>query len=104
MSAFVDAWAESSAEVPFADSGKDFTELTDAIKDTVKATEELLKASTTVVALTVGITASATVGLLTPVSESDITAANATITAYTGSVPAALEVPADPDFLKKSTP
>lgn len=104
VSAFVDAWAESSAEVPFADSGKDFTELTDAIKDTVKATEELLKASTTVVALTVGITASATVGLLTPVSESDITAANATITAYTGSVPAALEVPADPDFLKKSTP
>ena len=104
VSAFVDAWAESSAEVPFADAGKDFTELTDAIKDTVKAAEELLKASTTVVALSVGIAASATVGLLAPVSESDITAANATITAYTGSVPAALEVPADPDFLKKSTP
>jgi hypothetical protein len=61
----------------------------------------LLKASTTVVALSVGIAASATVGLLAPVSESDITAANATITAYTGSVPPALEVPADPDFLKE---
>jgi hypothetical protein len=104
VSAFVDAWGEASTEVPFADSGKDYKELTDAIQDTVKATEELLKASTTVVALSVGIAASATVGLITPVSESDITAANATITAYSGSVPSALEVPADPDFLKKSTP
>ena len=104
VSAFVDAWAESSAEVPFADAGKDFTELTDAIKDTVKAAEELLKASTTVVALSVGIAASATVGLITPVSESDIAAADATIIAYSGTIPDALSVPADPDFLKKSTP
>jgi len=104
VSAFVDAWAEASAEVPFADSGKDFTELTDAIKEAAGAASDLLKASTTVVALSVGIAASATVGLLAPVSESDITAANATITAYSGSVPSALEVPADPDFLKKSTP
>ena len=104
VSAFVDAWAESSAEVPFADAGKDFTELTDAIKDAAGAASKLLKASTTVAVLAVGIAASATVGLVTPVSESDITAANATITAYSGSVPSALEVPADPDFLKKSTP
>jgi len=104
VSAFVDAWAEAKAEVPLADAGKDFSELTTAIKDAAGAAGELLKATTTVAALTVGIAASATVGLLAPVSESDIAGANKTITAYSGSVPAALEVPADPDFLKKSTP
>jgi hypothetical protein len=41
---------------------------------------------------------------LAPVSEEDIAGANKTITAYSGTIPAALEVPADPDFLKKSTP
>jgi hypothetical protein len=104
VSAFVDAWAEAKAEVPFADTGKDFTELTGAIKEAAGAASDLLKATTTVAALTVGIAASATVGLLAPVSESDITAANKTITAYSGSVPSGLEVPKDPDFLKKSTP
>ena len=104
VSAFVDAWAESKAEVPFADAGKDFSELTGAIKDAAGAAGDLLKATTTVAALTVGIAASATVGLLAPVSEADIANADKTIVAYAGSVPPALTVPADPDFLKKSTP
>jgi hypothetical protein len=103
-SLFADVWAEASAEVPLADSGKGFSELGAAIKDTAKAAEELLKASTTAAGLAVGIAVSGTVGLLAPVSESDIAGANKTITAYSGSVPSALEVPADPDFLKKSTP
>jgi hypothetical protein len=103
-SLFADVWAEATAEVPLGDAGKGFSELSAAVKDTVKATEELLKASTVAVGLAVGIATSATVGLLAPVSESDIAGANATITAYSGSVPSALEVPADPDFLKKSTP
>jgi len=104
VSAFVDAWGEAKTEVPLADKGKDFAELTGAIKEAAGAAGELLKATTTVAALTVGIAASATVGLLAPVSEEDIAGANKTITAYSGTIPAALEVPADPDFLKKSTP
>jgi hypothetical protein len=103
-SLFADVWAESVAEVPLGDAGKGFSELSAAIKDTAKATEELFKASTTAVGLAVGIAVSGTVGLIAPVSEADIAGANKTITAYSGSVPAALEVPADPDFLKKSTP
>jgi hypothetical protein len=103
-SLFADVWAESAAEVPLGDSGKAFSELSAAIKDTAKAAEELFKASTTAVGLAVGIAVSGTVGLIAPVSEADIAGANKTITAYSGSVPSALEVPADPDFLKKSTP
>jgi len=103
-SLFADAWAEASAEIQGADSGKGFEELSAAVKDTVAAAKELLTASTTAAGLAVGIAVSGTVGLLAPVSESDIAGANKTITAYSGSVPSALEVPSDPDFLKKSTP
>jgi hypothetical protein len=102
VSAFVDGFSEAKTEVPLADAGKDYAELATAIKDAAGAAGELLQATTTVVALTVGIATSATVGLLAPVSESDIAAANKTITAYSGSVPAALEVPKDPNFLKTS--
>jgi hypothetical protein len=102
VSAFVDGFTEAKTEVPLADAGKSYTELTDAIKLAAGAASDLLNATTTVAALTVGIAVSGTVGLIAPVSESDITAANKTITAYSGSVPAALAVPADPNFLKTS--
>ena len=84
--------------------GKGYEELGKEIQKTVDAASDLLKATTVAAGLAVGIAVSATVGLVAPVSEADIAGANATITAYTGSVPSALEVPADPDFLKKSTP
>ena len=105
-SLFADAWAEAGTElgIQSTDTGKGFEELSAAVKDTVAAAKELLTASTTAVGLAVGIAVSGTVGLLAPVSESDIAGANKTITAYSGSVPSGLEVPKDPDFLKKSTP
>ena len=103
-SLFADVWAEATAEVPLGDAGKGFSELSAAVKEAAGAAGDLLKATTTVAALTVGIAASATVGLLAPVSEADIANADKTIVAYAGSVPPALTVPADPDFLKKSTP
>ena len=56
------------------------------------------------VALAAGIAVSGTVGLLVPTSEAEVIAANATIVNYTGSLPAGLAVPADPDFLKRSIP
>jgi hypothetical protein len=102
---FVDAWKESGAELgQTADAGKGFEELSGAIKDAAKAAGELITAGTTAAGLAVGIGISATVGLVAPVSEAEITAANKTITNYSGSIPSALEVPSDPDFLKKSIP
>ena len=110
-SVFVDEWAAAGKEVdaelgvvPKTDSGKDFSELTAAAKDAYTATADLLSATTTAAGLAVGIAVSGTVGLIAPVSEEDIAGANATIIAYTGTIPPALEVPADPDYLKKSTP
>jgi hypothetical protein len=104
---FTDEWAAAGAEVgaiQSSDSGKAFEELSAAAKSAYTATKDLLTASTTAAGLAVGIAVSGTVGLLQPTSEAEITAANATITSYTGSIPAGLEVPADPSFLKKSTP
>jgi len=102
---FVDAWKESGAELgQSSDAGKSWEELSGAIKDAAKAAGELLTATSTAAGLAVGIGVSATVGLVAPVSESEIQAANKTITNYSGSIPAGLEVPSDPDFLKKSTP
>jgi len=110
-SVFVDEWATAGREVdaelgvvPKTDSGKGFSELATAAKGAYDATVSLLSATTTAAGLAVGIAVSGTVGLIAPVSEADIAGANATITAYTGTIPAALEVPADPEFLKKSTP
>ena len=102
---FVDAWKESGAELgQTADAGKSFEELSAAIKDAAKAAGELLTAGTTAAGLAVAIGVSGTVGLIAPVSEAEIAAANKTITNYTGTVPSALEIPSDPDFLKKTTP
>jgi len=102
---FVDAWKESGAELgQSSDAGKSWEELSGAIKDAAKAAGELLTATSTAAGLAVGIGVSATVGLVAPVSEAEIQAANKTITNYSGSIPAGLEVPSDPDFLKKSTP
>jgi hypothetical protein len=103
---FADVWKEASQEVPLlsSDAGKSYEELGKEIQKTADAASDLLKATTVAAGLAVGIAVSGTVGLLAPVSESEIKGANATITAYSGSVPSALEVPADPNFLKKSTP
>jgi hypothetical protein len=102
---FVDAWKEAGAELgQSADAGKSFEELSGAIKDAATAAGELLTATSTAAGLAVGIAVSATVGLVAPVTESEVTAANKTITNYSGSVPAGLEVPSDPDFLKLSIP
>ena len=110
-SIFMDEWAAAGKEVdaelgvvPKDDSGKGFEEVAAAAKDAYDATVNLLSATTTAAGLAVGIAVSGTVGLIAPVTEEDIAGANATITAYTGTIPAALEVPADPEFLKKSTP
>lgn len=102
---FVDAWKEAGAELGQADdAGKSWEELSSAIKDAAKAAGDLVTAGTTAAGLAVGIGVSATVGLVAPVTESEIKAANKTITNYSGSVPAGLEVPSDPDFLKKAIP
>ena len=110
-SIFMDEWAAAGKEVdaelgvvPKTDSGKGFSELTTAAKNAYDATVNLLSATTTAAGLAVGIAVSGTVGLIAPVTEEDIDGANATIIEYTGTIPPALEVPADPDFLKKSTP
>ena len=102
---FTDEFSGSTGEVSqIGDLGKDFQELAAAIKDVAVSGGELLKAGTTVVALAAGIAVSGTVGLLVPTSEAEVIAANATIVNYTGSLPAGLAVPADPDFLKRSIP
>jgi len=102
---FVDAWKEAGAELgQSADAGKSFEELSGAIKDAATAAGELLTATSTAAGLAVGIAVSATVGLVAPVTEAEVTAANKTITNYSGSVPAGLEVPSDPDFLKEAIP
>jgi len=102
---FTDEFSGSTGEPSQAsDLGKDFKELAAAIKEVVVEGGELLKAGTTAVGLAAGIAVSGTVGLLVPTSEAEVIAANATIIKYTGSLPAGLAVPADPDFLKKSTP
>jgi hypothetical protein len=110
-SVFSDEWATAGKEVdaelgvvPKSDLGKNFSELTTAAKSAYDATVSLLSATTVAAGLAVGIAVSGTVGLIAPVSEEDIAGANATIIAYTDTIPPALEVPADPDFLKKSTP
>ena len=102
---FTDEFSGSTGEASqIGDLGKDFQELAAAIKDVAVSGGELLKAGTTVVALAAGIAVSGTVGLLVPTSEAEVIAANATIVNYTGSLPAGLAVPADPDFLKRSIP
>jgi len=102
---FTDEFSGSTGEPSQAsDLGKDFKELAAAIKEVVVEGGELLKAGTTAVGLAAGIAVSGTVGLLVPTSEAEVIAANATIIKYTGSLPAGLAVPADPNFLKKSMP
>jgi len=90
---FADAWAESKLEVPIEDVGKGFSELVSAIKDASSAVGDLLKESTKTLSLVAGIGASATVGLLVPVSQDQVNEANKIIKDYTGSLPAGLQTP-----------
>jgi hypothetical protein len=95
--------APTDTNISPSDTGKSYTELAGAIKDVATATKNALTASATVVGLAVNIAVSATVGLLVPTTQDEVTRANATITAYTGSVPAGLEVPSGPSQ-KTTTP
>ena len=92
------------SDVASADFGKSFSELAAAVKTTYTAASDLLTATSTAAGLAIGIAVSGTVGLIAPVSESDIAAANKTITARLGSVPAGLEIPKDLKPLKTSRP
>ena len=94
-SIFSDAWAETAEVTASTDVGKDYQELAAAIKDAGSAASDLLKASAKTVGLAAGIVTSATVGLLAPVSESQITEANKVIKNYTGNIPPGLQTPAD---------
>ena len=85
-----------------SDTGKSYTELAGAIKDVATATKDALTASATVAGLAVGIAVSSTVGLFVPTTQDEVTKANATITSYTGSVPAGLEVPTAPSQKSKT--
>ena len=94
---------DAPSDVASTDIGKDYQELAAAIKDAGSAASDLLKASAKTVGLAAGIATSATVGLLVPVSEAQVTEANKVIKNYAGSVPAGLETPAD-ITQKKSNP
>jgi hypothetical protein len=95
---------DAPSVVASADSGKSFSELAAAVKTSYNAVSDLLTSTSTAAGLAVGIAVSGTVGLIAPVSESDIAAANKRIIARLGSIPAALEVPATPDVLLNSKP
>jgi hypothetical protein len=110
-SMFADEWAAAGKDIPTeagivqnADAGNGFAALATAAKGAYDSASSALSSATVAAGLAVGIAVSATAGILSPVSEEEIAGANATIVAFTGSVPDALSVPADPDFLKKSTP
>ena len=110
-SMFADEWAAAGNDIPTeagivqnVNAGDSFAALAASAKGAYDSASSALTSATAAAGLAVGIAVSATAGILSPVSEEEIAGANATIVAFTGSVPDALSVPADPDFLKKSTP
>jgi hypothetical protein len=93
---FKDALAEAASDSPLGE----IRDVIAAAKDVIKASVEVIEATATVVALAGGIVASATVGLIVPVSATDITNADATIANFNSknptiasSTPAAIEKP-----------
>jgi len=82
-SIFKDALAEAAAEVPLGTGGSSgFTDLISAGKETAASLQSLGSSLKNVVVGGLNIVGSSTIGLLTPVSTAEITAANATITNY----------------------
>jgi hypothetical protein len=72
---FFDALSEAAAETPAGE----VMDVIGAVKDVINATVEVVEATATVVALGAGIVASATAGLVVPVSATDLRNADATI-------------------------
>jgi hypothetical protein len=104
-SIFTDALKEASAETPLGGDGDTgFSDAIKAAKDTMSAAGDLLKSASTAVAGAAVIATSATVGLVTPVSASDIAGANKTIAAYESSSPKSSESSAATPEQNKSAP
>jgi hypothetical protein len=104
-SIFTDALKEASTEVPLGGDGD--TGFSDAIKEAkavLSAGSDLLKTTSAAVAGAAVIATSATVGLISPVSASDVAAANKTITAYESSIPKSSESSAATPEQNKSAP
>ena len=87
---FSDALSEAGDEVPIG-QGQDFKELVAAAKDTMNAGVDLLKTTSVAVAGAAVIATSATAGLIIPVSDADVTAADATIKQYEANNPTAAQ-------------
>jgi hypothetical protein len=104
-SIFTDALSEASAEIPLGGDGDTgFSDAIKAAKDTMSAAGDLLKTTSAAVAGAAVIATSATVGLISPVSASDVAAANKTITAYESSIPKSSESSAATPEQNKSAP
>lgn len=86
-SIFYDALKEAASEVPLGNQGSSFNELTDAAKDVLNASKDLLNSALQVGTNTAQIAASVSVGLLLPVSRSDLAAADAYILEYEKKLP-----------------
>ena len=80
---FKDALSEAAADTPLGET----SEIIAAAKDVIAASVEVIEATATVVALAGGIVVSATVGLIVPVSSTDITNADATIADFNSKNP-----------------
>ena len=80
---FFDALAEAAAETPLGE----VMDVIDAVKDVIDASVEVVAATATAVALAGGIVASATAGLVVPVSATDLRNADATIAEWNSNHP-----------------
>ena len=102
-SIFSDALNEAKSEVPL-ETGQDFKELLAATKDVISAGTDALKATAVVVGGAAVIATSATAGMLVPVSQTELDAADATIKAYEASTPTAADSSIPDQKQEKSTP
>jgi len=100
---FTDALNEAGNEVPLG-PGQDFKDLLAAAKDTMNAGTDLLKATATAVGGAAVIATSATAGMLVPVSQSELAAANQTIANYQKTTPTAADSTISTPSQNKSQP
>lgn len=103
---FTDALKEAATEVPLGGSSEEagFDAVIKEAKSVISAGQDLLRATSTAVAGAAAITASATVGLISPVSASEVTEANKTIAAYENSIPTTSQSTIETPSQNKSTP
>jgi len=102
-SIFTDALNEAGNEVPLS-QGQDFKDLIAAAKDTMNAGADLLKSTAIVVGGAAVIATSATAGMLIPVSQEELTAANQTIANYEKTTPTAAESTISTELPPKTGP